>query len=61
MPKTISSTEARRSFGALLRWVEEYQDAVIITRRGEPVAALLSYEEYQELQRLQEQERKIRD
>lgn len=61
MPKAVSSSEARRSFGALLRWVEENQDAVIITRRGEPIAVLISYVEYQELQRLQGQERQNQD
>jgi prevent-host-death family protein len=56
MPKTISSSEVRRTFGTLLRWIEDNHDAVIITRRGEPVAVLISYAEYQELQRLQKQE-----
>jgi hypothetical protein len=34
MSKTVSSTDAKGSFGALLEWTGETGDPVIIERRG---------------------------
>ncbi len=44
-----SVTEARRKFSDVLRKAET-EGAVTITRRGRPVAVLLSIEEYRRLQ-----------
>jgi prevent-host-death family protein len=46
---TYSIAEARNQFAALIRQVEEAQAPVKITRRGEPVAVILSQEEYEAL------------
>jgi prevent-host-death family protein len=60
MPRTVSSSEAQNNFGAMLQWAEENKDQVVIERRGKPAAVLIGYEEYQEIERLREQERKRR-
>jgi prevent-host-death family protein len=44
--------------GALVRWVEAHEDGIVVERRGKPVAVLIGYPQYQELQHLREQERK---
>ena len=48
MLKRFSIAEARDQFASLVRGVEK-TPAVEITRRGEPVAVLLSWREYQRL------------
>lgn len=49
MTTTYSIAEARDRFTALIRQVEEAQTPVKITRRGEPVAVILSQEAYEAL------------
>lgn len=48
MSKRFSIAEARDQFTSLVREVED-ASAVEITRRGKPVAVLLSWREYQRL------------
>jgi prevent-host-death family protein len=49
MPTTYSIAEARNQFAALIRQVQEGETAVRVTRRGEPVAVILSQQEYEAL------------
>ena len=46
---TYSIAEARNQFAALIRQAETGRTPVAITRRGEPVAVILSQEEYEAL------------
>jgi len=48
MPKQYSIAEARNRFTAIVRDVER-ESAVELTRRGKPVAVLLSIQEYKRL------------
>ena len=48
MSRSYSIAEARDNFAAIVRYVER-DSAVELTRRGEPVAVLLSIEEYRRL------------
>ncbi len=48
MPKSYSIAEARQNLAAIVHEAER-QSPVALTRRGEPVAILLSIEEYQRL------------
>ncbi|MDQ2995591.1 MAG: type II toxin-antitoxin system Phd/YefM family antitoxin [Chloroflexota bacterium] len=48
MPKTYSIAEARHNLAAIIHEAER-QSLVVLTRRGEPVAILLSIQEYQRL------------
>ncbi|MCA9949183.1 MAG: type II toxin-antitoxin system Phd/YefM family antitoxin [Anaerolineales bacterium] len=49
MQTQYSIAEARNQFAALIRKVEESENSVQVTRRGQPVAVILSSEEYQRL------------
>jgi len=52
MTKIVSVAEAKRDLTMLLRDAESKRTEVVITRRGKPVSALLSFEEYAELRKL---------
>lgn len=49
MTISYSIAEARNHFAALIRRIEEEERLVQVTRRGEPVAVILSQEEYERL------------
>jgi len=49
----IKATEGHRSFGKLLKRVFRSDEHLIVERDGFPVAVLLSYQEYDRLQRRQ--------
>ena len=46
----VSISEAKSSFSALLKRAQK--EPVIVTRRGEPDAVILPFEEYERLRRL---------
>ena len=48
MPKSYSIAEARHNLAALVHELE-HKPLIALTRRGEPVAVLLSIAEYQRL------------
>lgn len=50
MIKTINATTARKNFGKLLDEVSYQGHAFIIERKGKPMAAMISIEEYNKLQ-----------
>jgi prevent-host-death family protein len=50
MSRWISATEAHNHLGQLVRWTVENNEPVIIERRGEPYAVLISIAEYERLQ-----------
>lgn len=49
MATSYSIAEARNQFTALVRRVEQGEKPVQVTRRGEPVAVILSIDEYARL------------
>ncbi len=49
MSTSYSIARARNKFTELIRQVEEQDEPVQVTRRGEPVAVILSQEEYERL------------
>jgi antitoxin Phd len=49
MSKSYSIAEARDNFAAIVREIEERVSAIELTRRGKPVAVLLSVGEYRRL------------
>lgn len=53
MPKQYSIAEARNHFTTIVRDVEQ-ESAIELTRRGKPVAVLLSIQEYKRLSGSQE-------
>lgn len=58
MPKIVSATEVQNNYGAMAQWAKENQDAVIVENRGKPANVIISYDDYQETQRLREQDRR---
>jgi prevent-host-death family protein len=58
MLKKVSATEAKVNLGALINWARKNKEGVIIERRGQPEAVLLSYEAYQDIQAQENERRK---
>jgi len=59
-PTTISIAEGKKRFSSLMRDALEDKKEFIVTKRGKPVAVIISYEEYKQSKRL-EGFRKIMD
>ncbi|GAC1654509.1 MAG: hypothetical protein NVS4B8_29710 [Herpetosiphon sp.] len=57
MPKTVTASEAKNRLGALLGWVVEHHDEVIVESHGEPKAVIVAFDEYEKLKKLDEQQR----
>ena len=53
MSQTVSVTEARDNFPALVRQVAEQDDAIVVTSRNQPRVVLVRWETYQQQQSLQ--------
>ena len=58
MTKTISATEAKQTFGALIGKVQREGDSIIIENRGEPAAVIISFDEFENLLELKEKHRR---
>ncbi len=54
MPRTMSVTEARDNFPALVRQVSGSQEEVVITSRNRPQVVILDYEAFQRRRELEE-------
>lgn len=53
--KTLTATEAREGFADALADAAYRHERVLVTKQGKPVAALISYEDLQLLEALEEQ------
>jgi len=60
MPKTVTATEAKTRFGAMVSWALEEKDDVIVESHGVPKVAIVPYEEYAQIQSWREKERRKR-
>ena len=58
MPKIVTASEAKLNLGALFQWAENNEDAVVIKHRGEPTHVLMTYANFEELEKLKEQARR---
>ena len=58
MAKAVSTTEAKNKLTALIAWVRDNQDEVIVESHGEPRAVIMSFDAYEKLQGLREQQRR---
>ncbi|WP_293752525.1 type II toxin-antitoxin system Phd/YefM family antitoxin [uncultured Paraglaciecola sp.] len=54
MTTTITTVDARKHFADIVNKVAYGQDPIILTRRGEKVAALVSIEELELLQQIED-------
>jgi prevent-host-death family protein len=58
MPKTVSASEAKTKFGAIVDWAIESRDDVIVESHGQPKVVIMSFIEYNEVLKLREQARR---
>lgn len=58
MAREVSATEAKNRLGALLGWVTEENDEVIIEHQGKPRAVIMSIAEYEKIKVEREQRRR---
>ncbi len=49
---TVSVAEGKKSFSRLIQDTQNNKEEVIVTKRGKPVAVIMSYEEYQRSKRI---------
>lgn len=56
--KTLSISEAREQFSAVVKLAKQGKDDVIIENRGQPEAVIISYSDYEVLQQAREDERR---
>lgn len=58
MQRFVTSSEAQSNFGAMIQWAEDKGNEVIVQKRGKPAVVIISYSEYEEIQRLREMARR---
>ena len=58
MPKIVSSSEAQSRFGEIVKWTKKSQDEVIVKLYGEPAVVIMSYAEYEEVEKLRKREQR---
>lgn len=58
MPKTVTATEAKTNFGAMLDWTVTEQDQIIVQSHGQPKAAIINYDDYTQYATLKEKNRR---
>ncbi len=54
MPTTISTADARSKLAEIINRVAYGHDPIVLTRRGKEIAALISMEEFELLQRIKD-------
>jgi prevent-host-death family protein len=60
MTKTVSATEAKNTFGAILKHLETTDEDVVIESRGVPTAVVVSIERFREIEELEERAKRQR-
>ena len=58
MPRTVSASEAKTKFGAIVDWAVEAKDDVIVESHGQPRVVIITFEEYKEVLKLREEARR---
>ena len=58
MPKVMSATEVKVRLGTMVDWAVQHGDEIIIESRGLPKAVIMSYTEFEKVQRLREEARR---
>jgi len=58
MPKTITSSEAKARFGAMIKWAVENQDDVIVRQYGDPAVVMVPFAQYEQILAWREQARR---
>ena len=50
---TVSIAEGKKNFSRLVKDALEKKEEIIVTKRGKPIAVIVSYEEYQHSKRVE--------
>ena len=50
---SVSVAEGKKGFSRLIKDALEKKEEIVVTKRGKPVAVILSYEEYQHSKRVE--------
>jgi prevent-host-death family protein len=50
---TVSAAEGKKNFSRLVKDALEKKEEIIVTKRGKPIAVIVSYEEYQHSKRVE--------
>ncbi len=58
MPKTVTATEAKTNFGAMMDWTVTEKDQIIVQSHGQPKAVIINYNEYTRFAEMKEKERR---
>ena len=58
MPKTVTATEAKTNFGAMMDWTVAEKEPIIVQSHGQPKAAIIGYDEYTQYAALKEKARR---
>lgn len=58
MSRTVSSSDAKSNLGSLIGWTQETGDSVVVEKRGHPVAVIVPYKKFQEMEEQQDQLRR---
>lgn len=58
MPKTVSASEAKNRLGAIIGWVLQNKDEVIVESRGEPKVVVIPFAEYEQIKEIKERVRR---
>ncbi len=58
MPKTVTATEAKTNFDAMLEWTVTEKDQIVVQSHGQPKAAIINYADYTQYITLKEKNRR---
>jgi prevent-host-death family protein len=58
MARTISASEAKTRFGAIMSWAVECKEDVIVESYGDPKVVIIPFEEYQKILKLRDESRR---
>ena len=50
---TVSIAEGKKNFSRLIQSSQDKEKNIVVTKRGKPVAVIISYEKYQKSKRMQ--------
>lgn len=58
MLRTVTATEAKAKLADLMKWAMKTGDSVLVQSRGNPQVVIVPFNEYEELQRAKERNRR---
>ena len=60
MPKVVTSTELQKNTHNVIDWTRSEDEAIIVEISGEPMAAILSFDEYRNYLKYKQKQRETR-